>query len=161
MAKVMGDFDEPPAEPLDVSPLEAPAPFERAPTPKWLVDDPVDHGPGLTDLTRGVNPLPAGGHEARELFESALEAITGPRNARYGHPADDFAALALMLRGYVRARFGIDLDIQARDVPNLMILLKVAREAHVPKKDNLRDIVGYAGTSVMEHVARTGQDLAE
>lgn len=98
-----------------------------------------------------------GAKQARDLAEEGLRVIATDRQSSYGHPTENFGAIAYMIRGYVLNRFGVDLPFDGRDVPNLMILTKVAREGNQPKADNVVDIIGYAGTKVMEHVGRTGE----
>jgi hypothetical protein len=76
---------------------------------------------------------------AVEQFDAAIQKVTQERGAVYGHPADDFAKVALMAEGI-------------KDCPDprvkhalLMILVKVARLAQTPTHvDSMIDIAGYA-----------------
>ena len=69
----------------------------------------------------------------------AEEIITGDRENTYGSPGDSFEMIARFWSDY------LECHISARDVANMMILLKVARAATGKFKiDNYVDIAGYA-----------------
>lgn len=68
----------------------------------------------------------------------------GERMAQYGHPIDNFRAIAAYWRTHVERKHGIAVDFDPDDVGAMMILLKLARDANQPKADNLDDISGYA-----------------
>ncbi len=80
--------------------------------------------------------------------------IRGARNDDYGHPADDFARAGRMWG----AILGLP-DVTPEQVALCMIAVKIAREVHRPKRDNLVDIAGYAGTVEMIR-ERTAQGAA-
>jgi len=65
------------------------------------------------------------------------------RGSDYGHPRDDFGRTAQLWTAYLKY------PIMPEDVPMMMILLKVSRERHKHKDDNLADIKGYARTCEM------------
>lgn len=65
------------------------------------------------------------------------------RGRSYGHPREDFARTASLWTAYLGH------TITTEDVPMLMILLKVSRQRHRHKLDNLEDIQGYAETRKM------------
>jgi len=81
------------------------------------------------------------------VLEEAERLVCGDRNDCYGHPRVDFDCIAAMWNAYLQkqARNTPDLlpVLDGRDVAMLMIMLKVAREAHAPKRDNIVDIAGY------------------
>ena len=77
------------------------------------------------------------------LFAEARKLVNGDRREDYGDPMDSFLAIASMWRGYLSLRPD-GARIMPRDVCNMMMLLKIARDAHNPKKDNTVDICGYA-----------------
>ena len=64
------------------------------------------------------------------------------RRSAYGHPLDDYTRTAALFN----AAFGHKLKepMQAEDMMLAMILVKVSRQVHQPKRDNLTDIAGYA-----------------
>lgn len=62
------------------------------------------------------------------------------RGSDYGHPKEDFTRTAAMWSAF------LGVTITPLQVPLLMILLKVSREQHKHKQDNIDDIQGYAET---------------
>ena len=73
----------------------------------------------------------------------------GTRRDDYGHPSDDFAKTARMWTGILASKLRDGAEITAMDVPMCMIALKIARQTHHHKRDNLVDIAGYARTAAM------------
>lgn len=80
--------------------------------------------------------VPEGAGET--VLEEAQRLVYGPRRADYGHPADDYARVT----GAFNALTGKDLT--AADGILFMLCVKMAREAHRPKRDNRVDLAGYA-----------------
>lgn len=91
------------------------------------------------------------------ILEEANALVHGARNADYGHPADDFAAVAKAFNAYVEKKYNIANLLEATDVPIFQMVVKIMREANKPKRDNLVDIAGYAATLEMVHDAQ-GRD---
>jgi hypothetical protein len=81
---------------------------------------------------------------AKETLDAASSAVCGPRNEDYGSPADDFGTQAEMFSSYLSRTNGAQVLVTASDIAALMILVKIARQAHRPKMDNWVDIAGYA-----------------
>ena len=77
-----------------------------------------------------------------QILETAKKTVCHDRNEQYGEPEDNFWRVAKLWSSY----FGDALKraITARDVANMMILFKIARNAAAPKDDNWIDIAGYA-----------------
>jgi hypothetical protein len=79
-----------------------------------------------------------------EKFNSILleaeKIVNGPRRQDYGHPREDFTRAASLMSAY----FGW--DVRAEDIPFILICVKLARERHCHKRDNLTDLCGYAET---------------
>ena len=74
-----------------------------------------------------------------DILDNAKNIINGERQGTYGRPEDSFSRIAQMWTGYLGK------DISSSDVANMMILMKVARNAGgVYKDDNWIDICGYA-----------------
>ena len=74
-----------------------------------------------------------------DILDKAKTIINGERQGSYGQAEDSFSIIAKMWSAYL----GIDID--ASDVANMMVLMKVARNANgVYKDDNWIDICGYA-----------------
>jgi hypothetical protein len=70
-----------------------------------------------------------------------VHEILADRQKDYGHPYDDFKRVAEAASAYGFSRNGNELS--PSDVPFFMILLKLSRETHKHKDDNLTDIKGY------------------
>jgi len=83
------------------------------------------------------------------VLEEAAELTSGQRNADYGHPREDFGRTAQMWTGVLADKLREGQQIDAMDVPLCMIAVKLARQAHRHKRDNLVDIAGYARTAAM------------
>ena len=62
----------------------------------------------------------------------------------YGSPENNFETIAKLWTAYLDAVFDERLELNARDVAAMMILLKVARAATSTKCDHWVDIAGYA-----------------
>lgn len=77
------------------------------------------------------------------ILHEADRLTTADRNRDYGPPHEDFRRVA----AYWSNLFGIEIRVDL--IPLAMVLLKVARQQHCPKRDNLVDIAGYARTAEM------------
>jgi hypothetical protein len=73
--------------------------------------------------------------------QEAVRIITGDRNDSYGTPDQDFHGIALMWSGLLNTK--LKTPITAEDVPLMMCALKLRREAHKSKHDNVIDAHGY------------------
>jgi hypothetical protein len=80
-------------------------------------------------------------------LDEAKAVINGPRQDAYGSPADNFAAIAGLWSAYLNQ--GLEctspdfVPIYPRDVAHMLALMKIAREGHTHKRDNLVDACGY------------------
>lgn len=72
------------------------------------------------------------------ILENARKCVCGQREEDYGSPENNFQLIARFWELYL----GTAVDVT--DVANMMILLKVARNAGGSKLDNWIDIAGYA-----------------
>ena len=73
-----------------------------------------------------------------QTLEAAADLINGDREEDYGTPQDNFQRIALFWGMY------IGLPIKPHDVALMMAMLKVARLAHDPsKEDSYMDAAGY------------------
>jgi hypothetical protein len=82
--------------------------------------------------------------QAKQTLTEALEAVTGDRNRSYGNPLQDFTTQAEMFSAYLSRTNSRRVYVNPGDIPALMILVKLARQAHRPKADNWTDTAGYA-----------------
>ena len=83
------------------------------------------------------------------VLAEALRITSTERHDDYGHPADDFARTADMWTGILAGKLSDGVCISAMDVPLCMIAVKLARQSHCHRRDNLVDIAGYARTAAM------------
>jgi len=77
-----------------------------------------------------------------DLLNRAKKIVCSDRDLQYGSPEDSFTQIAEFWNAYLYP--GQTQSIKAKDVGMMMILLKIARQSHKPKEDNLIDIAGYA-----------------
>lgn len=77
--------------------------------------------------------------------------VTGERGDNYGHPLANHKRIAILWNAYFAAR-SVDAagnhaitqpELEPADVATLMVLLKMARQMHLPARDNLVDMAGY------------------
>lgn len=85
--------------------------------------------------------------KSETALEEANRIVYGDREQTYGHPAKNFEATAALWNGYLHAKGTENWipQINATDVAHMMMLLKMARELHMHKRDNVVDMAGYAG----------------
>jgi hypothetical protein len=83
------------------------------------------------------------------LLDEAKRITTRDRQGDYGHPSQDFTRTALLWTGILAGRLREGQFVSPMDVPLCMIAVKLARQAHRHKRDNLVDIAGYARTAAM------------
>lgn len=68
------------------------------------------------------------------------------RGQVYGPPEVNFANIAAFWRAWVRARHGVDLDLDATDVGMMSAMIKLARLAESPTHtDSALDAMVYVG----------------
>lgn len=90
-------------------------------------------------LSKDARTAPPGGDPDSILVE-AQNLVHGPRQASYGHPADDFQRTADLLN--VLSKRGR--PWLPSDVALVMMCVKLSRQANAYKRDNLVDLCGYA-----------------
>ena len=78
------------------------------------------------------------------ILDEAKRLVGGDRGADYGPPAQDYARTAKMWTGVLLDKLRDGEEVMARDAMLCMIAVKMSREAHRHKRDNLVDIAGYA-----------------
>jgi hypothetical protein len=71
------------------------------------------------------------------VLEEADRLVQGKRSEEYGSPEDNHDRIAALWSVL------FDKEITARQVALAMVLVKVAREVHAPKRDNLVDGAAY------------------
>jgi hypothetical protein len=88
-------------------------------------------------------------HGMASILDTAKSITGGARQQDYGHPADDFERAAQMWTAILSQKLITNQRVSAEDIPLCMIAVKLARQAHHHKRDNLVDIAGYARTAAM------------
>lgn len=71
------------------------------------------------------------------IATEAITIVTGTRREAYGHPSQNFQDIADLWSVILGT------DVTAHQVALCMVQVKIARELHAPKRDNLVDAVGY------------------
>lgn len=77
------------------------------------------------------------------ILEEAQRLIVGDRNRTYDHPLDNFERIAAIWSVV------LGIKVTPEQVGLCMVGVKLAREAYMPKRDNLVDGAGYFGTVQM------------
>lgn len=73
--------------------------------------------------------------------DTAANLVLGNRNTDYGSPHADFSGVALIWSGILNTK--LKERITAEEVALMMVGLKLKREAHRHKDDNIVDAHGY------------------
>jgi len=79
------------------------------------------------------------------VLQEAERLTSSDRNKHYGHPRDNFTNTAAMWTAYLRGarKLRDGEEITGRDFGWMQTLCKAARDANLPKRDNLTDGCGY------------------
>lgn len=77
------------------------------------------------------------------VLEEAQRLIHNDRNQSYDHPLDNFKRIATIWSVV------FNMPVTEEQVGLAMVGVKLAREAYMPKRDNLVDGAGYFGTIEM------------
>ena len=95
------------------------------------------------------------------VLEEAQRIIYGDREKTYGHPSKNFENTAMFWRAWLISKRGLDVPFDVEDVAMMMALLKLARQAHAHKRDNLVDLNGYVACiqKVLDHGIKTRNDV--
>lgn len=98
---------------------------------------------------------------AETVLEEAQRIIYGDREKTYGHPAKNFENTAVFWRAWLFAKHGAAPPLDVEDVAMMMVLLKLARQAHGHKRDNLVDLCGYAACvqKVLDYGGQARNDI--
>ena len=81
-----------------------------------------------------------------EVLDEAKKTITKVKVDQYGLPENNFQKIADMWNAYLNSYSGASesRELSAKDVANMMVLLKIARAQNGDKADTYVDMIGYA-----------------
>ena len=74
----------------------------------------------------------------KTILEEAQEAAYGDRHENYGHPIDNFQRIAALWEVILGTK------VSPKNAALCMCAVKISRELHTSKRDNLVDLAGYA-----------------
>lgn len=101
----------------------------------------------VSELT-ALESLDLAGRPGVAEFLDANALVNGDRQAAYGRPIDSYTAQAKIWSGMLADK--LNADLTAEDVVLLLTAMKLRRQAHRPKRDNIVDTHGYL--LVLAHV---------
>lgn len=78
---------------------------------------------------------------ADSVIEEAVRITTTDRNDQYAPPEDNFARIAKAWSGTLDHK--LKEDLTAADICRCMVVMKMVRDSHKPKRDNRVDGHGY------------------
>lgn len=79
-----------------------------------------------------------------QQFLIEVDRIVQDRRKRYGHPTKNLHATADAWSAYLSGKMKTPIKITATDLCNMMMMLKIMRDANGPLRDNDTDVCGYA-----------------
>lgn len=95
-----------------------------------------------------VGVFPVGGDQLNvvalneTILQEAQRLTHGPRQADYSHPLDDYTRTADLVNAALAHK--LKEPLLPEDMTVVMMLVKVSRQMHKPKRDNMVDAAGYA-----------------
>ena len=81
-------------------------------------------------------------NKSESICLEALETVNA-RVDEYGDAEAVYSTVARLWGAYLADNTGDSSDLSTQDVLVMMVLFKIGREIHAPKRDNRVDIVGY------------------
>lgn len=80
--------------------------------------------------------------EIESILQEAQRLTHGDRNTTYGHPLDDYSRTAGMVNSMLAHK--LKEPLTPSECAAIMCCVKLSRQAHSPKRDNMIDLAGYA-----------------
>ena len=81
--------------------------------------------------------------KTESVLDEAAKVVAGDRRKSYGPVLESFERIGLMWSAILSRGHG-QVFVGPRDVARMMMAMKIARDCHADKRDNLVDIAGYA-----------------
>lgn len=75
------------------------------------------------------------------ILQEAERLTNGDRQAQYGHCLDDYTRTSALFNALFAHK--LKEPFAPQDLMLTMVLVKLSREAHLPKRDNRTDAAGY------------------
>lgn len=88
-------------------------------------------------------PLTANKEPTVNVCREAEKLVLGDRNESYGSPADDYTKTAKVWSGLLAHKLKPGIEITPKEAVLMMAAMKISREMHKHKRDNLVDCAGY------------------
>jgi hypothetical protein len=122
-----------------------------------ILDNPVRRPDGFgvpnlgtiePDLGTILRATPVGAQDDAQLasrvsvLTEAQGLVHGDRNAAYGSPLSDYTRTAGMVSAMLAHK--LKEPLSAEDCAMIMCCVKLSRQAHKSKRDNMTDLAGYA-----------------
>lgn len=79
---------------------------------------------------------------SESILQEAQRLTHGTRQQDYGHPLDDYTRTAALVSAVLAHK--LKSAITAEEMALAMVCVKLSRQIHSPKRDNMVDAAGYA-----------------
>lgn len=81
--------------------------------------------------------------KSQPAYEEAEGIVHGDRQAAYGHPLDNYSRLSTVWTALLDDKLKPTQTISAEDCTMMLAAMKLVRQMHTPKRDNIVDTHGY------------------